>query len=485
LRECERVVAFFSYNYPMGRGADETNLKEMGLTPRSRLDPEKLLRDELTAPREDSPFPSVEEEVAYCRAILDEAGVKKGDIAFIMTLGEEASSARLSFMEAAADIGAQVVVGDPTVVSESNEDLLPMVEAYERVAEGEAVRIGVRSMNGLGHTERAQHPDHIEYMNTEEGVSKRADRRDELIERFIAAQEKAEERNAEGNLRQSGTKWPTPAWAEQVFPEESPEDALRMLVDVLQKATRAGDLAGQREARARLKRRASLLNEGEESKFSEVKIVSPPETDHPKDIGTSLSVGMARGSKFVSCHDEDSEGNEMGINLPTDEVYTTPHREKVSGHFTTTRPYVAADDEGNTVIVQGMVGRFDDDGKLHLEAFDKKHQAILDRDFNDEGQAPTNVLAELGLVDSSGPLAQSGRTFFDTMLDENVGVHLGFGKSWSNFTGGHPDDIAPRVASANHFDLVIGSAQTSVIGIERDGSKRALILDGLWQDEYR
>jgi aminopeptidase len=435
------------------------------------------------------PFPSAAAEVNYCRAILTHAGIQPGETAVIAANCQEVFAAGPSFALAAADLGAQVAIIDHRTTSLSNQQLQQQVAAMEQVAAGRGIHISVLSMDNGGGEPLVDHPDDQRMKNTAPGQDPQADRREADIAAFNQALADWNQGLASNETRWSETRWPTEQWAAAVFPEiyiqQGAAAAVEQLVQIIDQATLASDPAAREAQQQRLAQRAAALNDPQTgaSRFQRIAIISEPQSDHPMDIGTDLQVVIADQSSFASVYVEDNQGHTVGLNHPAEEVYSTPNKHLTRGYFTTSRPYVSKDPEGRTQVVEGIVGRFDQRGRMTLTAFNSADQPILDRDFNDQGAAPTNVLSELGLVDSSGALAQSGRTFYDTMYDELSGIHLGSGSSHVTHTGGDLQQVAEP--SGPHRDLVIGHQNSTVIGYDHQGAKTVLIGAGLWQDQFK
>lgn len=466
----------------MGGGKTKTGTEPQAMS-RLGAGSQKVI---LTEPYSGS-FPNAEQEVAYCRSILAQAALAPGEIAVINASCAEVFDAAPSFVLAAADLGVQVAIVDPQGESVSNQQITEQTAAMERVAAGQGTHIAVLSMDRGAGQPLTEHPDSQKMRNTAPGEDQQSDARWAAIERFHQAFDTWQQGLATGATRWSETRWPTLGWAQAVYPDvyaqQGPQEALRQLTAVIQQATLANSPQQQQAKQQLLARRAAALNDPQTgaSQYQQVTITSPPASQHPADIGTDLSITIAPESRFASAYVPEENGRVLGLNHPSEEVYTTPDKELVSGYFTTTRPYVTVDNQGQTVAISGIVGRFDAQGRMELTAFNPEDQQFLDRDFNDQGPAPTNVLSELGLVDSSGPLAASGRVFYDTMYDEGTGVHLGTGTSHAKYTGGQQERIAP-IAGPAHRDLVIGQPETTVIGYRPDGSKETLIGRGLWKD---
>ena len=88
-------------------------------------------------------------------------------------------------------------------------------------------------------------------------------------------------------------------------------------------------------------------------------------------------------------------------------------------------------------------------------------------------------LGEVALVDSSSRIGQTGRVYYNTLIDENAVAHIAFGSGFGQTREG---PRAPRVNAANlHLDVMIGDDDLEVVGIASGGRSIPLIRDGAWQ----
>ena len=85
-------------------------------------------------------------------------------------------------------------------------------------------------------------------------------------------------------------------------------------------------------------------------------------------------------------------------------------------------------------------------------------------------EAAREFVAEQGL----------GRTFFNTLLDENSASHIALGDAYASPIA-DPADL-PRInVSDIHVDFMIGSDEVTVSGVTRGGDELSLLAGGSWQ----
>jgi len=260
----------------------------------------------------------------------------------------------------------------------------------------------------------------------------------------------------------------TPAWARVVFPNESDEQAQAKLWDIIFATCRIREvdpIAAWKAHAARLKRRASLLND---KRYAALRFRAP---------GTDLKVGLADDHEWQASTASTKNGLECNGNIPTEEVFTAPHKDRVDGFVRSTRPLAY-----QGTLIEDISIRFADGRVVEADARTGAHvlQKVLD---TDEG---ARRLGEVALVPASSPISRSGLLFYSTLFDENAASHLALGQSYSKcFRGGaalSQADLVNRGANRSniHIDWMIGSSQVDVDGVTVDGRVESLMRAGEW-----
>jgi len=167
--------------------------------------------------------------------------------------------------------------------------------------------------------------------------------------------------------------------------------------------------------------------------------------------------------------------NERGIehvwNLPSEEIYTVPDRDRVDGRAQLTSPAVVGGRTVRDVVLTFRGGR-----AVEVSGADGV-RALREYLARDPGAAR---LGELALVDGSSAVGTLEQTFGLILLDENIASHIALGFGYPALV-----DAADRRRvnqSGDHLDVTIGSAQLEVIGIDPDGRERVLLRAGEWHD---
>jgi aminopeptidase len=256
----------------------------------------------------------------------------------------------------------------------------------------------------------------------------------------------------------------TKAWAQLVFPELDPAAAVEALWrDVIHvcRLDEPDPVAAWEHRIDEIWQVASRLDELE---LDALHFVGP---------GTDLTVGLLPSSRFA--REGGSSTTRTGIrhvpNLPTEELYTTPDPECTHGYVASTKPL----DVGGAVV-RGLRVRFDGGRAVEIDA-DANAEALRRRCATDEGAAR---LGEVALVDGKSRIGRLGRTFFNTLLDENAASHLALGDAYASPIA-DPADL-PRINESQiHVDFMVGSDDVTVSGVTRGGDELPLLVGGAWQ----
>jgi aminopeptidase len=91
-------------------------------------------------------------------------------------------------------------------------------------------------------------------------------------------------------------------------------------------------------------------------------------------------------------------------------------------------------------------------------------------------------LGEIALVDASSRIGQTGRIYYNGLLDENAAAHMAFG---SGFAKTRTVPIGRQRFGVNrsktHIDVMIGTPALNAFGVTQRGRRVALVADGAWQ----
>jgi len=254
---------------------------------------------------------------------------------------------------------------------------------------------------------------------------------------------------------------PTAPWAQLVFPDLEPADALDRLWEQVLHICRLDE---DDPVAAWVARQDVLV--GVSERLTERRF----DTLHFEGPGTDLRVGLLPSSCWLSARFQTIDGLVHMPNLPSEEVFTTPDPMRVEGEVRSTKPLVV----GGT-IVRGLRVRFEGGRAVSIEA-DEGGELLAEYARRDDGACR---LGEVALVDGDGRIGPLDTVFYDTLIDENAASHIALGSAYE-FTAGEQDRGAIN-RSQIHVDFMIGSPQVDVTGVTVDGERVPILRAGAWQ----
>ncbi len=261
----------------------------------------------------------------------------------------------------------------------------------------------------------------------------------------------------------------SPKWAQAVFPDLPEQEALDRLWDAIFQTARvdSGDAVAAWEAhRQEFQKRIAWLNE---QAFDAL--------HYQNSLGTDLTVGLLPGGIWCGGGAATADGRWHFMNLPTEEVYTAPHRERTEGTVYSSMPL---NFNGNLIDQFHLTfekGRVVDFGAKQGE---EVLRSILEMD---EG---AKYLGECALVPYDSPISNLGILFYNTLYDENASCHLAVGSGISEAIEGGMSKSREELLqvgindSLTHVDFMFGTADLSITGIRPDGTRVPVFQNGNW-----
>lgn len=274
------------------------------------------------------------------------------------------------------------------------------------------------------------------------------------------------------NIMENSNQWsvvsiPTKAWARRVFPELKEEFAINEMWKLILHIVRADKedpiLEWENHLNI-LKNRMDYLNS---KKFE--KLI------YKNSLGTNLEIGLPEGHRWISGGENSKEGVYFVANIPTEEIFTMPHREKVNGVVVSTKPLIYG---GSTIkdftlkFVDGKIVEYS--AKVGEEILGK----LLDIDEN------SRYLGEVALVEFKSPISQSKKIFYNNLYDENASCHLALGAAYpvclEKSEGLGEEELLEKGMNISmiHEDFMIGSEDMEIIGVDKNGEETLLMKDG-------
>jgi aminopeptidase len=258
------------------------------------------------------------------------------------------------------------------------------------------------------------------------------------------------------------TSWPTPGWARQVFPSLDADEALARLSQELAHVCRLDESSPAAAWRARIAELKVAAGKLTEQRFDALRFTAP---------GTDLTVGLFPSSAWHTGFMDRIDGVPSLVNIPTEEIFTTPDPARVDGVARATKPLELAG-----ALIEGIVVRFEGGRAVQIDA-DSNVDVLRSAAAKDDGAAR---LGEVALVDGSGRIDALGTVFWHTLLDENAASHIALGSSY-DFVVEDEAERARANQSEIHVDFMIGGPEVEVDGVTVAGERVPVLREGSWQ----
>ena len=261
---------------------------------------------------------------------------------------------------------------------------------------------------------------------------------------------------------------PSKAWAAKVFPELPAVEQVPALWDAILKAVRANTESPVQSwinHDKTLHEKVHYLNEKRYNKL------------HYRAPGTDLVVDLPAGHLWCGAGSLNEKGHAFMANMPTEEVFTVPHKDGVNGYVSSTKPLSYG---GN--IIDNFKITFEDGRVTDISA--EQGEEVLKRLIDtDEG---AKRLGEVALVPHASPISQSNVLFYNTLFDENASNHFALGSAYAFcLEGGKTmarEDLEKHGLnqSITHVDFMVGSEEMDIDGVNEDGTTEAVFRKGNW-----
>lgn len=278
----------------------------------------------------------------------------------------------------------------------------------------------------------------------------------------------ARERITRFDINWNIVAWPGLAWAKRMFPDLPENEAQAKLAEAIFSASRvnvSNPIEAWNNHNKNLRERSDWLNE---QNFASLHFSGP---------GTDLTVGLADGHEWMGGASLARNGITCNPNIPSEEVFTTPHCMKVQGKVSSTKPL-----SHQGTLIDNICVKFEA-GSITEAHASKGEEVLLKVLDSDEG---ARRLGEVALVPHSSPISQSGLLFYNTLFDENAASHIALGQCYSKcFKGGEnlsKDEIIKRGGNSSmiHIDWMIGSEEINVDGMNSNGAYIPIFRNGEW-----
>ncbi|GIP28382.1 aminopeptidase AmpS [Paenibacillus sp. J23TS9] len=261
---------------------------------------------------------------------------------------------------------------------------------------------------------------------------------------------------------------PSTGWAKLVFPDLDADAAVQALWEAIFKASRVDQdnpVQAWQEHNATLHDKRAYLNSKQYKKL------------HYRAPGTDLTIELPENHIWSGGTAVNEAKNPFNPNVPTEEVFTSPHREGTHGVVRSSKPLSY---QGN--LIENFSLTFEDGKVIDFEA-EKGYESLKAMLGMDEA---ARYLGEAALVPHHSPISESNLIFFNTLYDENASNHLALGSAFPTCLEGGLSmsreelDQAGLNHSIIHVDFMIGSAEMDIDGITQDGQIEPVFRNGNW-----
>lgn len=196
---------------------------------------------------------------------------------------------------------------------------------------------------------------------------------------------------------------------------------------------------------------------------------------YKNSLGTDLIIELPKNHIWSGAGKENSDGLPLIVNMPSEEVFTSPKYDGVNGIVYSSRPLVYGG-----VLIDNFYIEFKAGKIVNVNA--QTGQDVLENIIStDEG---SHYLGEVALVDYDSPISNTNIIFYETLYDENASCHLAIGDSFPTcLVNGENMSIEELKnnglnQSLVHTDFMVGTADLNVVGTTFDGKVITIIENG-------
>lgn len=265
---------------------------------------------------------------------------------------------------------------------------------------------------------------------------------------------------------------PTESWAKEIFPksnnpvedlwnkifeicninENNPEDIWNKKIEVLSK-------------------RCKKLNE---YNFKSLR--------YTNELGTDFTIELPDNHVWESGKSLLTNGEEVLVNFPTEEVFTSPTYDSANGIVYSGKPLAYQDN-----IIDEFWIKFKNGEGVEWDA--KEGKEVLENII--KSCKNSNRLGEVALVEYSSSISKSGIVFYETLYDENASCHLALGASFpeciKNGTNMSKKELEKNKMNdcTNHVDFMIGTKDLTITGTTKEGNEITIFENGDFSKTFK
>lgn len=177
------------------------------------------------------------------------------------------------------------------------------------------------------------------------------------------------------------------------------------------------------------------------------------ELNYKNSLGTNLNITLPKDAIWCG-GSSNIKGREPIVNIPTEEVFTTPNKFLTNGIVYTSLPLVH-----QNIIIKDICLEFKDGKVINYNSTNGKEE--LENIITMDSEAM--MLGEIALVDKNSPIAKSNTLFYETLFDENASCHIALGRGFKECLKNGTELTEEELEefgynkSKNHIDMMIGT----------------------------
>lgn len=301
-------------------------------------------------------------------------------------------------------------------------------------------------------------------------VLEKADPR--LLEKEVKARASAFKRYKDF-VTGNGTNWliasiPTAAWANAIYGTENTEENMQKLRNQLFSLVRLDSedpFQAWETHLQNLKSYADFLNSKSFKKL------------YYRSEKTDLTVVLPERHRRISAGEKTKSGIPFCPNMPTEEVFSMPHKYGVDGILASTLPLHY---QGKLISNFSLTFKAGEVVDFSAEQGYEVLKSLLEAD------PWSKRLGEVAIVPVSSPISQSGLVFFNTLFDENASCHFALWSAYpTNLLGAESmsaeeKDKVWMNESMMHVDFMVGDKSLTITGETESWEKIPFFVNGEW-----
>ena len=265
---------------------------------------------------------------------------------------------------------------------------------------------------------------------------------------------------------------PTESWAKELFEESTnPIEELWDKIFNICSIKEDNPMLIWNEKIKKLETRANILNKYQ---FK---------TLHYKSSnGTDFTINLPKNHIWASGRETLSNGKEVLVNFPTEEVFTSPDCRSANGIVYSSKPLAYQD-----IIIDEFNIRFEEGRVVEVHA--KKGEETLKQMVNICENA--DRIGEVALVPYDSPISNTNQIFLETLFDENAACHIALGDSFPECIENGPQtdkEVLFKEHNLNkcdsHVDFMVGNKDMNITGITEDNREIPIFINGNFTEEF-